>query len=523
MKIFSRSFVSLSIAAALFVAAGLSSGVAFAQGGPTTGGAQPTSQAAPLPLSGRAAQSGSVTTSQAPVAGTTTSVNTLNPTVQVAGAYAGSANSTAKMPFSGKLSFQEAVQRAISYNLGGIGSSLAARQAEGQARVSRSALLPNINGDIAETVEQVNLKTFGFRLSVPIPGFSIPSVVGPFNYIDFRASMTQNVADFTALNNYRSAKEVLRANQFAAQDARELVVLAAGAAYLQVIAAKARVVSAQAQLDTANHLYNETELQLQSGKVPPIDANQSQVQALTQQQRLVTLQNDVAKKKIALARLIGLPATDQYDITDDVPYSPAPVLSVDDALKQAYDRRADLKAADAQIRAAERTLAAARAERLPALSVNGDVGEIGTTPSQARTTYTAAATLKIPIWQGGRTAGDIEQADAALAQRRAELEDLKSQIEADVRNAYLDLQAATSQVELSQKNVDLSRDTLNQSKLRFEAGVTHNLEVVQSQESLASAEQDYVDAVFAHNIAKLDLARALGKAADGLPQFLKMQ
>ena len=92
-----------------------------------------------------------------------------------------------------------------------------------------------------------------------------------------------------------------------------------------------------------------------------------------------------------------------------------------------------------------------------------------------------------------------------------------------MRNAYLDLQAATSQVELSQKNVQLSQETLNQSRMRFEAGVTHNLEVVQSQESLASAEQDYVDAVFAHNIAKLDLARALGRAADSLPQFLKMQ
>jgi outer membrane protein TolC len=155
--------------------------------------------------------------------------------------------------------------------------------------------------------------------------------------------------------------------------------------------------------------------------------------------------------------------------------------------------------------------------------VNGDVGEIGTNPAQARTTYTAAATLRVPIWQGGRTGGDIEQAEAALSQRRAELEDLKGQIEADVRNAYLDLQAATSQVELSQKNVQLSQETLNQSRMRFEAGVTHNLEVVQSQESLASAEQDYVDAVFAHNIAKLDLARALGRAADSLPQFLKMQ
>jgi outer membrane protein TolC len=456
---------------------------------------------------------------QTAIPGTTTSVNTLNPTVQVSGAYTGSANSTSARPFSGQLSLQEAVDRAIQYNLGAIGMAQAMRQAHGQTRVARSALLPNISGDFSETDETVNLAALGVRFNAP--GFSLPTVVGPFNFMDLRARLTQSVADFTARNNYRAAQESLRATQLSAQDARDLVVLAAGGAYLQVIAAKARVLSAQAQLETATAVYQQTQMQFQFGKVPQIDVNRSQVEVLTQQQRLVSLQNDVAKQKINLARLTGLPPNEQYDISDDVPFAAAPPISLEDAVKQALDQRADLKAAQAQVRAAERALTAARDERYPSLSVSADYGAIGTNPAQAHGTFTAVATLSVPIWRGGRTEGDIEEADAALQQRRAELEDQKSQVESDVRNAYLDLQAASSQVQVAQQNLEVTRATLAQERQRFEAGVSNDVVVTQAQESVASAELDYINSVFAHNVAKLSLARALGNASASLRQFLK--
>jgi outer membrane protein TolC len=345
------------------------------------------------------------------------------------------------------LSLEEAVQRAIDYNLGAVGLTHAARQAQGQTRVARSALLPNLTADLAETEETVNLAALGVRFG--FPGFTVPTVVGPFNYMDVRARLSQTVADFTELNNYRAAQESLRATQLSVEDARDLVVLATGGAYLQVIAAKARVQSAQAQLETANAVFQQTQMQLQFGKVPQIDVNRSQVEVLTQQQRLVSLQNDVAKQKINLARLTGLPPNDQYDISDDVPYAVPPAVSVEDAVKHALEQRADLKAAEGQVRAAERALRAARDERYPSLSVSADYGVIGTNPGQAHGTYTAAATLTVPIWRGGRAEGDIEEAEAVLQQREAELEDQKSQIESEVRNAFLDLQAASSQIQVA--------------------------------------------------------------------------
>jgi outer membrane protein TolC len=509
------------IAALLCLAAFAVTVPGFAQGPPRPNPSQGT-QTNPLPLSGRNGQNGSVIAVESPIAGTTNSVNTINPTVQVQGPYAGAARSTSKLPFSGKLSLREAIQRGLEFNLGAVGLSNAARQAQGQSQAARSALLPNLSGNLTETVEQINLRASGIHFNAPIPGFAFPTIVGPFNVFDLRASLTQSLFDLTARNNYQSASEVFRASQFSARDARDLVVLAIGGAYLQVIATRERVNSAHAQFDTANALYQQNLQKRGVGIVAQVDVDRSEVEALAQQQRVTSLENDLAKQKISLARMTGLPPTDEYDLTDEVPFLAAPALSLEDALKQAFDRRADLKAAESQIRAAEHTLAAARDERLPSLSVSGDYGDIGTNPSQSHGTFTAAATLHFPIWQGGRTEAEIKGAEATLAQRRAELEDLKSQVESDVRNAYLDLRAASSQVEVARKNLEVSRETLDLTRQRFEAGVTDNVEVVQAQEFLTSAELDVINSVFAHNVAKLSLARSIASAAENLQQFLSL-
>jgi outer membrane protein TolC len=493
---------------------------AFAQFGATSGPTQ-TTQTQQLPLSGRSAQSsGSVKASEAPAPSTTATVNTLNPSVQVQGNYAGSTPGPGKAPFNGKLGLRDAIERGLAYNLGETGATQALRQAQGQSNAARSSLLPNVTGTINENLQTVDLAAEGFRFS--FAGFKIPTLIGPFNYIDFRAHLSQNFLDLTAINNYRAARDVADANRYSAQDARELIVLAVGGTYLQALAAKARVASEQAQLDTANASYDQSKQQNEQGLIAKIDADRSQVQALTAQQRLFSLKNDLAKQKINLARMIGLPANDQYELTDEVPFAPVEQVGVEDALVEAYRQRADLKAADAQVRAAERAHGAARAERYPALSVNADVGKIGINPAQLDTTYTVSASLKIPIWQGGRAEANIQQADAALGQRRAEYEDLKGQIESDVRSAYLDLQAAGNQVEVAQKNVEVNKEALDLTKQKRDAGVIDNVAYVQAQEQLTDAQFDYINAVFAYNIAKLNLARATGRAVETFPEVLKV-
>src|SRR5580704_6989799 len=187
-------------------------GVALAQSSPGSGASSSGPAAVILPASGRNNQGGSVSATQQPVPGTTTSVNTLNPSVQASGPYSGSARSTTAMPFSGKLSLQEALQRGLAYNLGAVGLEHTVRQNSAQVTVARSALLPNISGSLNENVQQTDLAALGVRVSVP--GFRFPTIVGPFNYFTLQANLSQTVANMTAIDNYRSAKATARASQY---------------------------------------------------------------------------------------------------------------------------------------------------------------------------------------------------------------------------------------------------------------------------------------------------------------------
>jgi outer membrane protein TolC len=485
-----------------------------------SGGAAPPS-ATILPSSGRNNQGGSVNATQQPVPGTTTSVNTLNPSVAVSGPYSGSMRSATGIPFSGKLSLEEALKRGLMYNLGSVGVTQTARQNSAQVRIARSALLPNINGNLSENVEQTDLAALGLRISSPFPGVRIPTVAGPFNYFALQATLSQTVANLTAIDNYRAAKITARASQQSLEDARDLVTLAVGGAYLQTLTAQARLESAQAQLNTANAVFHRSTEQHATGVLGRLNVDQSEVQTLTQQQQIITLRNDLAKQKINLARLTGLPPNPDYALTDTFPFSPAPVMTVSDALARAQQQRFDLKAAQSQVEAAAKALAAARAQRLPSLSVSGYYEVIGTNPAESHGAFSVVGTLNVPIWQGGKISADIAQAQAVLAQRQAELEDTRGQIEAEIREAFLDLEAAAGQVEVARKNLQVAQETLEMTRARMEAGVINTVEVVQAQQTVSSAQLDVINSIFAHNLAKLSLARDMGRASEQLPALLK--
>ena len=495
---------------------------AFAQ---FPGAASPASTGASsamiLPASGRNNETGSVSAPEQPVPGTTTSVNTLNTSVQISGPFSGSTPSTTDMPFSGKLSLADALRRGLAHNMGPVGLKQTVRQNRAQIASARAALLPNLSGSFSETVEQIDLATFGFRFAVP--GFRIPAVVGPFNYYTLQATLSQTIANLTEINNYRAARATARASQYSLEDARDLVTLAVGGAYLQTLAAQARLDAAQAQLDTANAVFHQSTEQHEQGVLGRLSVDQNQVRSLTQQQQLITLRNDLAKQKINLARLTGLAPNADYQLADSFPFSPAPLQGVEDAIAQAGRQRSDLKAAEAQVQGAARALSAARAERLPSVGVSAEYELIGTNPARSNQAYSAVGTVSIPIWQGGRVGSDIAQAEAVLAQRQAELQDTRGQIEAEVRQVFLDLEAAAGQVEVARTNLRVAQETLEMTRARMEAGVVNALEVVQAQQTVASAQLDLIDSIFAHNLAKLSLARTLGHAAEQLPRLLKPQ
>jgi outer membrane protein TolC len=432
-----------------------------------------------------------------------------------------SARSSATPGPSFALTLDEAIRRGLQTNLAALTNQQSVRAAEAKQTIQRSELLPYVAMDLFAADQQLNLAALGFTGASGLS--SIPTIVGPFHYFDLRGGATQNVFDLTRLRNWRSAREGVRSAQFAAQDARDVIVLVVTDGYLQVIAASATVDSSRARVATAQATYQQAVDRNQAGVAARIDATRTQVELQIEQQRLIGAENDFAKLKIALARAIGLPPRQEYTLAEMLPYAPLASLTLDEALDRASANRSDLKAAESQVRVAEVGRQAAVAERYPSAAVSGDYGVIGPSPTNAHGTFSVTASVRVPIFQGGRVQGDIEQADTVLQQRRAELEDLRGRVDADVRTAFLDLTSAANQVRVADSNRTLAQDTLTQARDRFAAGVADTVEVVQAQEAVAVAEQDYIAALYAHNRAKGAIARAVGQAEQNIRQFLPRQ
>jgi outer membrane protein TolC len=438
--------------------------------------------------------------------------------------YQGSASAgpPSEQPLS--LSLDEALKMGLRYNLGGITAEDSSERAKGQNIVARSVLYPNFSGGLRENAQQIDLESFGFNFKFPpSTGIHFPSVVGPFNYFDLRAYLSQRVADINAIRNYQSAREAQRAAELSSTDSREIVVYVVTQAYLQVLAESARVDSAKVQVDSAQAIFQQASDRFTAGLSAKIDMTRSQVELQTQQQRLTAEQAEYAKEKIGLARLIGLSPAQTYSLADKLPYAPLDNITLDQALSLAAQNRSDLKAAEAQVHSAELARKAAFAEHFPTLGVTADYGVIGMNPANSHGTFDVSGQLQFPIWAGGHTHGDIVQADANLKQRRAEFESTRSRVEADVRNAYLDLNAAAELVRVAQSRRDLARDELTQSTDRFSSGVADTVEVTQAQEVVASAESDYIANLNAHNLAKASVARAIGQAEKIMRDLLRSQ
>jgi outer membrane protein TolC len=501
---------SLSISAGTTVSAQIQS--------PPQGAA---SRALQLPLSGRQAGGTVVQQSSTPPPGS--SVNTVNTQIQVQGAYNGSVPGKDAPSASVTLTLDEAVRRGLATNLGMIGADAASMQARAQRLQARSSLLPNLSGSLAENAAKVNLAAEGFSSSEfgnALP-FQFPTVVGPFHYYDLHGSLQQSLIDFTSIHNLRSANQSANAAALDARQAREEVVLSVTGVYLQLMATSAEVDEQQAEVRYAEASFKQAQAQAEAGNKAPIEANRSLVELQTERQRLRSQLGDLEKQKNQLARLIGIPLGLNIVISEKLEplHSESPPL--EDAVRRAWSERQDLKSAEAQLRAAEEARKAAGAEHLPSASINGQYGLQATNPNQGSGVFQASASVNVPIFQGGRIHADTLQADAVVEQRRAELADERGVVELDVRNAYIDLGVANDQVTTAESNRQLSLQNLQQSQDRFVVGVADSVEVVNSQESLAAADHDYVSSLFSQYLSRISLAHAMGEAEKDLPDLFK--
>jgi outer membrane protein TolC len=415
-----------------------------------------------------------------------------------------------------QLTLHDTIKLALRYNLGAIESEQNTQIARGQRLRALSDLLPQVSAGASENVEQVNLATFG--LSGLKTG--IPTVVGPFSYSSVDASVSQTLFSDESIERFRAARTAEQAAQLSYEDILDVVTLTVGNGYLRIIEAESRIKAQEAQVLNAQALYDRAVDQVQAGAAPRIDATRTEVQLHTEEYNLSVARNNFAVRKLALGRAIGLPLGQEFALADTLPYSNITPLSVDDALQIAFKSRSDFRSALDSQKAAAQTLAAAKGERYPTVAVNGSYGDIGPTFGNSHGDFTFQAGIRVPLFTGGRIKGDVTQAEAELRRRKAEAENVRGQIDQDIRTTLLNLNAAKEQVAVATQNVELANESLARSKDRFTSGVTDSVEVVQAEQALASANDQYITSLYSHNFAKLSLARALGVARSSYNEYL---
>jgi outer membrane protein TolC len=416
------------------------------------------------------------------------------------------------------LSLQDAINLGLKDNLGLLLSQAETRVARGQRWEELSALLPHVTASPYVADSKINLAQVGLG-NAAANVFHISPSVGPFSYFDARAAFSQTLFDWKSISAARAAAANVKSVDYTQLDARDLVVLSVGYVYFQAVADEARIATDEAQVQTAQTLLDQATDQVNAGTAADIDALRTRVELQTRQQQLIQDKNDFAIQKITVARVIGLSPGQDFELTDKSLYRPLENISVDEALTRAYASRSDYRAAASAVRAAELSRQAAVAGYFPSLSFNADYGTGGAHPSDATRVYDVRGTLSIPIFTGNSVHGDIQQADARLEQSRERLDNLRAQIEADVRTAVLNLESSAEQVKVASSNVDLADQTLTQSQDRFKAGVTDTVEVVQSQQVVASAHEQYISSLYKYNFAKISLIRALGAGEQGVKQY----
>jgi outer membrane protein TolC len=418
-----------------------------------------------------------------------------------------------------ELSLKGAIDRGLRYNLGIVESSQASAEVRADRMRALAALLPQLSAAAQQGYDNISFKEIGLKLP-PIPGLTLPPTTGGFGYQDARVSLAQSVYNARLRDHYRARKSDEQASALSVQDARDVVVFAVGTAYLQVVAGAARVETARAQLASARELDEQTANRVKNEVSPEIDSIRAQVQRQSAEQRLTNVTNQLEKDKLALARIIGLAVDQEFELSDPLTYHALQGPTSETATEEALRSRSDLRSAEASVEAASFDLLAQKAQRLPVVSVSANYGGAGTNVGNFNQVYSISGNVSMPIFTGGRIHADIEQAQADLARRQAEYEDLKGRVAYDIRVAWLDLSASDSSVKVAERNKALAGQAMTQSQDRYTNGVTNYLEVVQAQEAVTVASENYIQSVFSYQFAMIALARAMGGAETKLAELL---
>ncbi len=411
------------------------------------------------------------------------------------------------------LSLDEAIDRGMKYNLQMQLSVQNERAVHGQVLTVENNLLPSLTAKAQTGTQEINLAALGFKpqslAAFGFPPDAIQTIV-KVNTTEAQITADQQLFNVPAYYLYRAAQKASTVANLTTLNVRGGVALGVGTQYLLALADEAQIANAKA-------LEKQDEVVLQqavdshaAGVGTRLDELRARVQLQTQQQAVINAENVFAKDKIALNRLIGLPADQEVKLTDTAPYAEFAELPLEDAKNLAFQRRKDLLSLQAQLEVAARTRKAVKAERLPTLAFNGFYGVLGETTGMYHGVFAATGKVSVPLFREGQQRGEQEVAAAEVIGLQQQIESLRVSIEEQIRSAMLDVQSSNELVKVAQSNVALASEELQDATEQFKAGVDDNLPVIQAQAVLAAAESRLVQTLYQYNESKLQLARNTG-------------
>ena len=385
------------------------------------------------------------------------------------------------------------------------------KQAELRSKEARAALLPDVEGAFSYENRTANLAAMGISLTrLPIPGFEFPTFVGPFLTMDARASVTQSVFDVSSIRKFQASKVGVSAARSDSESASEQVAAVVARAYLGAVRADTDVETAQANVMLSQAVLRQAENQKNAGTGTGIEITRARVQLANDQQRLLVTENARRAAHLQLMRAMGVRLDTEVQLTDGLRYVAVDALTLENARAQALRDRPDYKAQQEREANARLMASATVMERLPSLAAFGDYGSSGSAFSNSLPTRTYGISLKVPLWDGARR--DARRVESA-SQHRAEAirtNDVREQIELDVRLALDALSSAQDQVRVAKDGLDLAESELEQARRRYQAGISDSLEVTDAQTRLERARDNQTAALYNYNVARIDLAQAMG-------------
>ena len=416
------------------------------------------------------------------------------------------AGAFAQDPAPLKLTLRDAVQLALKQNPRVILANLGVAHSEQDRNVARSALLPQAGASVGETVTRGNLETaFGSRF----PG--LPQHIGPFRYEQIGAGFTADVFDLTLWRRYRASQAAIEGSRAEEVTAREDSVMLVVSQYLAGQRATADVEAARSRVDLAQALYDQAADLQKNGVGTGIDTLRSNVQLQNEKQRLIVARTQLETSLDGLARLLNVDARQKVELADTVSFFETPPVNLDRTLERALQARPELRQIAAQEQRAELAVRGASDARLPKVSVSGMWAEQGLNGSTAIPIYIYQANLAVPLFTGGRIQAERAKASLALRQLKQQEQDVRNRVVLDVQTSIAQLASARSEVEVARLGIELARQEVDQSRDRFQAGVTNNVEVVQAQDGLARAGDNQIAALYRYNQARALVAHSTGE------------